>query len=144
MFRIFREILVALQALTQAVLEVSITLMTQAQERPQGEDLTERLVALELSRAKWEAEMEAQAQRAETRFKGARAAEERSRKMRVPDEAADEGPPDGVPSLTEDEWAELQLLRHDAEAGGAEEVPDLHQAVAPSSRQKTLAAKWGG
>lgn len=105
-----------------------------------------RIEALELSRAKWEAEVEALALQAESRFKQARAAEERARGMEQRAEKLREaisGDEEGMEGLPP-EYLDL-ISGRDGDEGEEEGVQPMHQGMdgAPTGKERAKAMKWG-
>jgi len=92
MFSTFRSILDVLQAGSQALQGIAVDLQAALAERKNAGELVDRLEDLELSRAKWEAEMEAELLRAQSTLRSANNAESRARTMvRRYEEDADGG-----------------------------------------------------
>jgi hypothetical protein len=81
MFASIRQASAAIQDLRQGVDELCKLIGTHLQQTSDAGSLADRLDALEISRATWEAEIEAEFTRAETKFKSARNAEERARAL---------------------------------------------------------------
>jgi len=101
--------------------------------------LQERLTELERVRHQWEADMDAQMTRADSRFKAARSAEERTRIMA--DNA--QAPDDGAEGEEDLRAQYLELLRRNGEAGGDEAVHQVSDRVAIDPKTRALQAKFG-
>lgn len=127
MFRRIREVVRALQGTLSRIADALQAISVSIDEREVAgpyegdQELRTRLDALERSRATWEAEAEGLIIKAESRFKAARAAEERARHL-LKDRDAEED---------EDGWAEDE----DAPRGRAEGVPAMHQALEVDAAQ---------
>lgn len=81
MFKSIKAASASIQGLTDGVAGLCKLLETHLERTAASGSLADRLDALELSRATWEAEVEAELTRADTRFKSARNAEERARAL---------------------------------------------------------------
>lgn len=79
MVRWFRSLLEAVQTLVPAITTIAAALSQLCERISSERDLSERVTALELSRAMFEAEAEAERVKIEARFKAVRATEERIR-----------------------------------------------------------------
>lgn len=106
----------------------------------------ERLSALERSRTQWEAQVEAEILSSDSKYKQARAAEERARGMMQRAEKLQES----VGELEEGEedipQEYLDLIRQSHGAGGEEEAVQSMPANvgrAPTRKDRAKAAKWG-
>ncbi len=102
----------------------------------QGPD-RDRLVALELSRAQFEADMEGVLLKAEGQLKAARAAEARERNMKKSYE-------DLIDPFDTDSEAEPRPVPQGyAPAGEAEGLPSVRLDLAPDNKTRALNSKWG-
>lgn len=144
MIRYFRALLEALQEAATA-LSTGVSLLYDLREGSSPDGLLDRLEKLERSRAEWEAEVEAELIRADSRFRAARAAEERARTKEKNAEAATD--------LLDEESVEelppeyLRLLQKSDAVGGEEEgMHPVRDRVATRAEGKALARqlKWGG
>lgn len=112
-------------------------------EREGSADLADRVDALERSRALWEAEIEGEAQRAESKFRLARAAEERTRAMAR--SVTEEGDDEGLDDIPE-QYRRL-LSERDGEGGSEEGLQPVREVVGPSRQERKNALrryKFGG
>jgi len=91
MFRSSRIALEKLQAIYNALSRLTAVIESGVEESSSGGDFGGRLEALELSRKKWEAEVEAELQKATTKYKAASNSEARARTQRAFYEKVDEG-----------------------------------------------------
>jgi len=101
--------------------------------------LEARLVELERGRSQWEAQIEAELIRSDSKFKQARNAEERTRTMEANARAlssSDEGE-----DAVRDEY--LEFLRRNGEAVGADAVHPVLPPVAVDAKTRALQAKFG-
>ncbi len=128
--REIRELPGVIRRLTAAIQDVA----TLQREAGPGEH---RLEELELSRAKWEAEMEALLIKADSTYKSAANAESRARTM----VKAYEKELDPFPENSE-EIEEADVLPGHARAGEVEEVQPLHLGLAANNKAHALRAKW--
>lgn len=140
MFGRSREISEALQATVQA-----LTVLADGGNKT-PDNVASRLEGLELSRAKWEAEMEAQLIKAQAKYQAASNAESRARTQVAHYEkiASDIDPHS---EATDDEAQEEGYwpdnLRHgDAEGGDAEGVHSLHVGVEAGTKARAVRAKF--
>lgn len=124
-----KEIATALGACV-AVLEAGLTV------RSETSDFEQRLAALEREITKREAEAEATLVQAESRFKAARAAEERARHHARTAEVAGEGEEDLSPEEIAAAYEEAGLPLGDAEVGPEEGLHPL-----PSRMERRRASK---
>lgn len=103
----------------------------------QGEH-SDRLLKLEMSRDAWEAQVEAEFLKADSRYKAARSSEERARTMVTHAEAFagdDEGDEDGLRAIQE-------LLAENAEGSEDGQVPELREVVAVSPKVRAQQLKF--
>jgi len=101
--------------------------------------LESRLSELERDRHQWEARIEAEMMRAESRFKQARSSEERTRTLATNAEALAGG------AEGEDDVANeyLEFLRRNGEAGTAPELQSMPAPVAVDAKTRAIQAKFG-
>jgi len=139
MFRFFRQLPEAVHSLASVLQRISEFLPQVLESLRVYEPLEDRLAELERGRHQWEATVEAELLRSDSKYKASRAAEERTRTMAANAEAlagSDEGEEGLDPQY-------LELLRQNAEG-----VPDegLHQMpayVAVDGKTRALQAKFG-
>lgn len=143
MIRYFRSVLETLQELSTGVWQ-AVGLLQELLEGSNPGALVERLEALERNQAKWEAQVESELIHAESRFKAARAAEERARHQAQKVEAE----PDEYDEEELEEIAEAYrpfLSEGDgarSPEGGVHPVRDRVETRAGQKDQARL-AKWG-
>ncbi len=139
MFRFLRSLPEALQALAMALRSISELLPEILDHFRIYEPLEDRLAELERGRSQWEATIEAELLRVDSKYKASRAAEERTRTMAANAEALSSGEEgeDGVAA----EY--LELLRSNAEAGADEAVHQVPASVAVDPKTRALQAKFG-
>jgi len=143
MFGRSREMQEALHGITNALLGIRVALKVP----PSDGALEDRLVKLELSRATWEAEIEAQLLKAESKYRAASAAEGRARTLvRFDEKLLDEGP-----SPLEDEdpppfgfEGESPLDVPPGNAAGSPEggLQPLHVGVETTAKARSVRAKF--
>lgn len=139
MFRSLRSLSEALHSLSSSLQSISDLLPEVLQAVSTHEPLEERLAELERDRHQWEARVEAELVRADSKFKSARAAEERTRTMTA-HERADE---DGAESEEDLGARYLELLQRNAQAGADETVQSVPEGVAVDAKTRALQAKFG-
>jgi hypothetical protein len=100
----------------------------------------DRLDALELSRHKFEAEVEGLLLKADGKLKAASNAEARERQLRKRERLLDPLPPDGNESIHQGDT----VLPVDAEASEAQGVHTMHMGLAADPKAAALKAKWSG
>lgn len=140
MFRKLKGISDALQSLVAALWSIAEGLqgVLAAWEAEGG--LRERVDQLEMSRARWEAEIEGEMVKVESRFKAARASEERTRHLMRSNEDH-EGDEEGEGAL--EAYFEAVAANH-AQGGAPKGVQPVHQAVAPRGKDLARRFKFGG
>lgn len=137
MISYFRRVLSTLQALSRALDRGVTALERWVETRPMSHQLQERVESIERELQQWEAQVEAELLRAESKFKQARNAEERARGMKDRAEAlsnadagAEEGEGEGELDLEDLPPAYRQaLLELDAEERPEEGVQPMYQGV---------------
>ena len=140
MFGNLRSLSAGVQDLAAALRHISEVLPEVLTALETAEPLETRLAELERARSQWEAQVEAELLRADSKFKQARNAEERTRTMAANAKAladSDEGE-----DAVRDEY--LEFLRGNGEAAGDEEVPTLPAPVAYDPSARAIAAKFRG
>jgi len=141
MLSYFRRVLEVLQEIGEAVRELGVKLDGPRTDQVDTAALSDRLGGLELSRAKWQAEMEALVLVAQGKFRSASNAEARERTMKEsyekqPDLGYEDG--EGIePGGSED------VLPINAEIGGPDEVHALPMGMAPTRKAAALNMKYG-
>ena len=128
----FRRLFEALQALTEALEAVVVTI------REHG-PAADRLDALERSRHHFEAECEGMLLKADGKLKAATSAEQRERQLKKSNDRYSEAFSLGG----EDEPEGVAVLRTDAPPGEAEGVPPVRLALATNNKAHAVRAKWG-
>jgi len=141
MFGHSRRLIEALQKSTASVRELTTELREGRGGRDYPEELAGRLEGLELSRAKWEAEMEAELLKADSRYKAASNAESRARTQARHDEKiVTDLAPESEDSL--EEYYD-RLRAGNAEGGPEEGMHVVHMDMeAGNSKGKALRAKF--
>lgn len=104
------------------------------------EPLEARLLELEQSRTLWEAGMEAELVRAESRFSAARGAEERARGLAKGKAKSASSSGDGPDDVTEEL---IEAIRRNAEASAGEQLPLVPEVVAVSGKAAARSYKFG-
>ena len=136
MFRTFRGLLEALQQLVATCQAISASLAAGLDREETDDEMRKQLEGLLLSRAKWEAEMEALQLRAESTLKAASNAESRTRTMaRHAEKLSDPFPEEG-------EEVEAGVQPEYAERGEEEGLQPVRVAVAPDNKQSALRFKF--
>lgn len=139
MFAFIRDLARALQAVATQLRIISDLLPEILEARSIMEPLEERVSELERARHQWEAQVEAELLRSDSKFKAARAAEERQRKMTADAEALSSG------DEGEDEVREqyLELLRANGGGSAPVAVQAVPESVAVNPKTRVLQAKFG-
>lgn len=139
MLRFLRQLPAALQELAAVLNRLLHALSALLDRWEEGEGVEARVRALELSRATWEAEIEALGTKVESRFKAARAAEERARSHAEKAEAvAAEGDPEGEDPF--EEWLKF-IQEGNAQGGAPDGVRPLRgvlEGAGPDTSDQTL------
>ncbi len=141
MFRFFRQLPEALYQLTQALLRISEILPEILENVRVYEPLETRLAELERGRSQWEATVEAELLRSDSKYKASRAAEERTRTMAA-NAAALSSSDEGEESISEADQEYLELLRRNAEGVGDEGLHQLPAPMAVDAKTRALQAKF--
>lgn len=147
MFERHRASVEALQKIATCVEELSAQLLAGRGGRENSEYM-ERLEGLELSRAKWEAEMEAALLRADGRYKAAAAAESRERTVRKAYEkiaAQVDGPGVEDGQVSEEEYDNAwfnHLQSGNAEGSPTDGMLDVPMGVEANAKTRALRAKF--
>jgi len=142
MLKSVRELLAVQKSQAMTLAGILVAIEGAAQQEPgEVEPLRKRLEAIELERAKWQAECEATLMKAEGQFKAARNAEERTKTM-VNHES-------GKGSVASEEEVfqayralGLGVSPGDAEAGEGERVLEMPEAVEMDLKAKALRMKF--
>jgi len=139
MIRWFRRLLAAVQGTQKALEDVHNVLLHASERVADAAALSERIDGLELSRAKWEAELEALVLKADSTLKASNNSEARTRTMKKSyAHLIDDSESLGTPEIETE--LQRQLQDRDAEFVEAEELQPVRVAVAPSG--KILATQW--
>lgn len=140
MFRWIRQLTAPLEGLIHALQAVQEILSEMVSLQRQLGPASDRLESLELSRARWEAEMDARFLKADSKFKAAANAEARERQLKKSYESlAAEINPDRVEPETET-LGPVHTVNVDP--GEEEGVHVMRVAVAPNDRASAVAHKW--
>lgn len=137
--RLLRHLSEALQSLASSLQSISELLPEVLQAWKIHEPLERRLAELERDRHQWEATMEAELLRSDSKYKSARAAEERTRTLESNAKAL-AGGDDREDDVTEQY---LELLRSNADASPDAAVPQVPNSVAVNPKTRALQAKFG-
>lgn len=139
MFRLIRETSEAIRGLQLSLIDATQVLSRHVQLLQHDDGVQERLETLERSRALHEAEVEALILSAESKFKAARASEERQRTVARANGGADESDEEGLAIL---EAYRALIAEGDAGGGGGEELPALQADLAANPEiQKSQAVR---
>ena len=139
MFRFFRSLPEAVHRVGDGLRLISDILPEVLESLRIYEPLETRLAELERGRSQWEATVEAELLRSDSKYKASRAAEERTRTMMTNAEAL-AGSDEGEESLSEEY---LELLRRNAEGVPDEAVHQLPAPVAVNPKTRAIQAKFG-
>jgi len=141
MFMHFRKRLVAAQGAQGALRDIADVLHEVSGRVADRQELVDRIEALELSRATWEAEMAGQVLKADSTLKSANNAEARTRTMRK----SFEGFFDEVDTNREAEIAQ-EVSQHipdgNAASSGAEALPALPVDMASNAKAAAMRLKF--
>jgi len=132
-FRGFRRLIDTIETLTASLVELANI------QRASGPTL-ERLDALELSRHRFEAEMEGMLLKADGKLKAASNAEARERQLK---KSYEKHLLDPLDSDSQEESKPAFVLSDDAAGSEAQRVPSLHLDVASDKKAYAVRAKWG-
>ena len=143
MFGRSREVLEALQGVRDALLGIRVALKVP----PADEALVTRLDKLELSRATWEAEIEAQLLKSDSKYKAAAAAESRARTMvKFDDTNLDTSPPEGEeedpPPFGFEGESPLDLPAGHVPGSEPEQLHTLHVGMETNTKARSVRAKF--
>lgn len=142
MLRHIREGSEALQALASQATAAIESLKDAKGDRQTLDLIEQRLEAIELSMAKWEARMEAELMKAQGKYSAARNAEERERTQRKAYEAdIVDGPPDSTEEIPQGIEPDLQW--GDGEAGPQDGVQPVLDGVEAGPKTAAMRKKFG-
>ena len=131
----FRRLLEALQALTDVLSGLDVTIREHA-------PAADRLEALERSRIHFEADVEGMLLKADGKLKAATSAEQRERQLKkANDKLTDPFSPDGEESTAQPSGT--YVLGDDAPASEGQGVPAVRLALAPNDKTHAVKTKWG-
>jgi len=142
MFKNIKRLSESVQDLTEGVTQLILMLSELPQNAPTDTDSMARLDALEVRQSVWEAEMDAQLIKADSKYKSARNAEERSRTMAKRDEETGEGSEDGVAEIQE-ALQQLQLQNSHVEGSQENGVQHVRPNLGVHPKATALRAKFG-
>jgi len=148
MFGNLRRLPGIIEELVDAIRGIAMLLARYLQELSDETTFRDRLQELELSRAKWEAEIEAALVKVESRYKAASSSEARERALRRSNAGTDNGDLASEDDILDAYRSMGWVPRGDAEAGEEEGVPampeDVEQVVdRPAEKAAALAVKFG-
>lgn len=142
MFRAFRGFTDAVQSLVIVLQGLASLLSRHLKVQEASGTLRERVDDLERTRAQWEAQVEADMLKAESKYSSVRNAEERTRKMAKVYEAAGEGDEGGEDSGVAEALRQL-ILQGNVDTGEDQELPAVHPSLEFDGKSQALNAKWG-
>jgi len=146
MFGASRANLEALQAIAKQLVCLNDGVQASRLDGDSKDILRERIEALELSRATWEAEMEAELLKADSRYKAASSAESRARTMeKAYQKFTDDFPPESTETpeeLEERFWQERQLGLTDGEGGEVNGMQRVPVGLEAGSKGHAVRAKF--
>jgi hypothetical protein len=142
MFKTIKRLSDTIQALTEGVTQLIVMLSELPQGSTTDTESAARLDALEVRQSVWEAEIEAQLVKADSKYKSARNAEERSRTMARRDAETSEGDEDGVAEL-QAALEQIQLQNQHAEGSQENGVQPMRQNLGIHPKATALRAKFG-
>ena len=142
MFKTIKRLSDTIQKLEEAVTQLNIQLWEGTQTGPTDTESAARLDALEVRQSVWEAELEAQLVKAESKYKSARNAEERSRTMAKQNEETGEGSEDGMAEIQE-ALQQIQLQNQHVEGRKENGVQQLRPNLGSNAKATALRAKFG-
>lgn len=148
MFAHLRSIAEAVRELRRCGDDIRDALLVQAAGSHEGTALSDRVAAVEIGYAKWEAEAEATMLRADALFKNARNAEERARDMKKKASAATEGSVEGEEAIRDAYRAAYGVPEGDVNGVPPTRLPEVREDLAPVARAELarsarLRAKFG-
>jgi len=142
MFKTIKRLSDTIQKLEEAVTQLNIQLWEGPQTGPTDTESAARLDALEVRQSVWEAEIEAQLVKADSKYKSARNAEERSRTMAKQNEETGEGSEDGMAEIQE-ALQQIQLQNQHVEGSQENGVQQLRPNLGSNAKATALRAKFG-
>jgi multidrug resistance efflux pump len=142
MFKNIKRLSSSVQELTEGLTQLILILSERPQDATMDTDSLARLDALEVRQSVWEAEMDAQLIKADSKYKSARNAEERSRTMAKRNEETGEGSEDGVAEI---QAALEQIHLQNSHVEGSEEngVQHVRPNMGLGPKETALRAKFG-
>lgn len=147
MFGNIRRLPGIIEELVDAIGTVSLLLGRYLHELSEESGFRDRLQELELSRAKWEAEIEAALVKVESRYKAASSSEARERALRRSNAGTDNGDLASEEDVLDAYRSMGWVPRGDAETGEDEGVPavpeDVEQVDRTAQKAAALAVKFG-
>ena len=142
MFKTIKRLSDTIQKLEEAVTQLNLQVWAGPQTGPTDTESAARLDALEVRQSVWEAEIEAQLVKADSKYKSARNAEERSRTMAKQNEETGEGSEDGMAEIQE-ALQQIQLQNQHVEGSQENGVQQLRPNLGSNAKATALRAKFG-
>ncbi len=142
MFKTIKRLSDTIQDLTEGVTQLIAMLSELPQVSTTDDGALARLDALEVRQSVWEAECEAQLVKADSKYKSARNAEERSRTMAKRDAETSEGSEDGMAEIQE-ALEQIHLQNQHAEGSQENGVQQLRPDLGSHPKATALRAKFG-
>ena len=142
MFKTIKRLSDTIQKLEEAVTQLNIQLWEGPQTGPTDTESAARLDALEVRQSVWEAEIEAQLVKADSKYKSARNAEERSRTMAKQNEETGEGSEDGM-AESQEALQQIQLQNHHVAGSQENGMQHMRQNLGIHPKATALRAKFG-
>jgi len=142
MFKNIKRLSESVQDLTEGVTQLIVMLSELPQNSTTDDGALARIDALEVRQSVWEAEMDAQLIKADSKYKSARNAEERSRTMAKQNEETGEGSEDGMAEIQE-ALQQIQLQNQHVEGSQENGVQQLRPNLGSNAKATALRAKFG-
>ena len=139
MFKVIRVLSDSIQAQSHELRKVCLILEDVLTALSEKGPLEDRLAELERARHQWEARVEAEMVRIDSRFKAARGSEERARNMEANAEALT-GSDDGEEGIPQEY---LDFLRRNGETSQEVAVQSMSESVALTPKVRALQRKFG-
>jgi len=142
MFKNIKRLSESVQDLTEGVTQLIVMLSELPQNSTTDDGALARIDALEVRQSVWEAEMDAQLIKADSKYKSARNAEERSRTMAKQNEEIGEGSEDGMAEIQE-ALQQIHLQNQHAEGSQENGLQHVRPDLGIHPKATALRAKFG-
>lgn len=142
MFKNIKRLSDSVQELTEGVTQLIVMLSELPQSSTTDDGSLARIDALEVRQSVWEAEMDAQLIKADSKYKSARNAEERSRTMAKQNEETGEGSEDGMAEI-QAALEQIHLQNQHVEGSQENGVQQLRPDLGSHPKATALRAKFG-